>query len=124
MVEARALTTPYQVRFRAGRNTGSADTVKNGVGGSTGPRPHELLEAALATCMTISARMALVDLGLPDTEARVVVTLDRREAVTRFRYELVLDPPVEEAQRQVVAERVRQSPVRRTLSRALEFEPA
>jgi putative redox protein len=27
-------------------------------------RPHELLEAALATCMTMSAQMALADLGV------------------------------------------------------------
>ncbi|AQZ63668.1 unnamed protein product [[Actinomadura] parvosata subsp. kistnae] len=124
MVEARALTTPYQVEFRAGRNTGRADTLKNGVGGTAGLRPHELLEAALASCMTITARMALEEMGLIGTEAKVVVTLDRQETVTRFRYDLVLDPPVSQAQHQAVAERVRRSPVRRTLGGPLEFEPA
>ncbi|MFC5822728.1 OsmC family protein [Nonomuraea insulae] len=61
--------------------------------------------------------MALVEMGLTDTEVSVVVTLDR-QAVTRFECDLVLDPPVNEAQ----YERVRQSPVRRTLSKSLEFE--
>ncbi|MDL4773383.1 MULTISPECIES: OsmC family protein [Thermomonosporaceae] len=57
------MTTPYQVQFRAGQNAGLADTVKDEVGGSVGLRPHELLEAALASCMTISARMELAELG-------------------------------------------------------------
>ncbi|TDD80171.1 OsmC family protein [Actinomadura rubrisoli] len=124
MVEARALATPYQVRFCAGQNTGSADTVKDGVGGSSGLRPHELLEAALASCMTISARTALAELGLTGTDVNITVTLARQEDLTRFRYRLVLDPPVSEPQYRAVAERVRQSPVRRTLSKPLEFEPS
>jgi putative redox protein len=60
-----------------------ADTFKNGTGGSAGMRPHELLEASLATCMTISARMALADLGLPGGEAsvRVRVRLERKQLI-------------------------------------------
>ena len=68
MAEATALPAPYQVRFRVGQNAGLAGTVKHGAGGSAGLRPHELLEAALATCMTITARMALAELGLTKTQ--------------------------------------------------------
>jgi len=122
MVEATALPAAWQVRFLAGRHEGRADTVKDGAGGSTGMRPHELLEAALATCMTISARMALADLGVADGEVRVRVHLEREESATRFRYELVLDPALEPG-RTAVTERIEQSPVRATLSRPLLFEP-
>ncbi|MCP2166017.1 OsmC family protein [Goodfellowiella coeruleoviolacea] len=123
MVEAEALATPWQVRFRAGGNESVADTHKAGVGGSAGMRPHELLEAALATCMTISARMALADLGVTDAEVGVRVHLEREESTTRFRYDLLLAPELE-AHRAAIVARVECSPVRSTLSKALVFEPA
>ncbi|GAA4487006.1 hypothetical protein GCM10023191_014240 [Actinoallomurus oryzae] len=123
MVEATVLAKPWQVRFRAGGNEGVADTLKEGVGGSAGMRPHELLEAALATCMTVSARMALADLGIGDAEVGVRVLLEREESETRFRYELVLDPDLE-THRSAIAERIARSPVRSTLSKPLVFEPA
>jgi putative redox protein len=123
VVEATSLPAAWQVRFQAGDNEGRADTVKDGTGGSAGLRPHELLEAALATCMTISARMALADLGVPDGKVRVRVHLERERSATRFRYELVLDPALE-PHRPAVTERVERSPVRSTLSQPLIFEPA
>lgn len=123
MVEAAALPAPWQVRFRAGDNEGVADTLKAGIGGSAGMRPHELLEASLATCMAISARMALADLGIADAEVRVRVHLEREESTARFRYELLLAPELE-IHRLAIAERVAMSPVRSTLSKALVFEPA
>ncbi|GAA2879737.1 OsmC family protein [Streptomyces mexicanus] len=123
MVEAVAQATPWQVSFRAGDHEGSADTRKNGVGGSAGMRPHELLEAALATCMTISARMALADLGVTDAEVSVQVHVEREESATRFRYRLALGPALE-AHRPAVMERIECSPVRSTLSKPLTFEPA
>lgn len=49
MIEATALPVAWQVSFRAGKKEGRADTVKDGTGGSAGMRPHELLEASLAT---------------------------------------------------------------------------
>jgi putative redox protein len=85
-------------------------------------RPHELLEASLATCMTISARMALSDLGIADGEVRVRVHLEREQSVTRFRYELILDPALE-PHRPAVTESIERSPVRSTLSQQLTFEP-
>jgi len=123
MVEAAALPAPWQVRFQAGGNESIADTRKAGVGGSAGMRPHELLEAALATCMTISARMALAELGVHVAGVRVRVHLERQEEATRFRYELLLDPELE-AYRGAVAERVACSPVLSTLSKPLIFESA
>ena len=128
MIEATALPAAWQVRFRAGDNEGHADTVKGGTGGSTGMRPHELLEASLATCMTISARMALADLGSAhlgsaDGEVRVRVHLERERSATRIRYELVLDPALE-PHRPAVTEAIERSPVRSTLSQPLIFEPA
>jgi putative redox protein len=123
MIEATALPAAWQVRFRAGGNEGRADTIKDGTGGSAGMRPHELLEAALATCMTMSAQMALADLGVAHGEVCVRVHLEREQSATRFRYELILGPALE-PHRPAVTERIERSPVRATLSKQLIFEPA
>ena len=104
------------------RHEGRADTVKDGTDGSAGMRPHELLEASLATCLTISARMALADLGVTHGEVRVRVHLEREQSATRFRYELTLDPALE-SHRPAVMERIEHSPVRATLGKQLIFEP-
>jgi putative redox protein len=122
VVEANSLPTPWQVEFRAGSHRGRADTVKNGVGGTDGLRPHELLDAAFASCLTISAGMALADLGCPDSDVTVHLMLDRGESTTRFRYRVDLGPEAE-PYRQAVMDRLLCSPVRATLSRELTFEP-
>ena len=122
MVDVHALAEPYQVSFRAGTNGGIADTLKNGVGGSAGLRPHELLEASLATCLAITARMALADLGLPDDVASISVSLDRQDESTRFRYAVTLAPEIDSATRDKIHDRLERSPVRCTLSKKLAFE--
>jgi putative redox protein len=53
----------------------------------------------------------------------VRVHLEREEATTRFRYSLTLEA-ASEAHREAVMERLASSPVRRTLSKQLVFEPA
>src|SRR5947208_15675243 len=118
MVEATSLPAAWQVRFQAGGNEGRADTVKDGTGGSAGMRPHELLEASLATCMTISARMALAELGADGTDVSVRVYLERESSATRFRYELALSPALE-VHRPAVVDRLACSPVLTTLRKQL-----
>ncbi|CAN5788409.1 hypothetical protein BH23CHL4_BH23CHL4_13010 [soil metagenome] len=54
-----------------------AGALKPGTGGSAGLGPHELLEAALASCMIISARKELAEQGLDDTGVGVAVGRDR-----------------------------------------------
>ncbi|MER6139260.1 hypothetical protein ABT174_04250 [Streptomyces sparsogenes] len=70
--------------------------------------------------MTISARMALADLGIADGGVSVRVHLEREESITRFRYEPTLDPALE-VHRPVVMQRIECSPVRSTLSKPLLF---
>ncbi|MFG3259218.1 OsmC family protein [Streptomyces sp. NPDC048172] len=125
MVEARALEEPWQVAFGTEGSEAVADTVKNGVGGTAGFRPHELLEAAFATCVTMTARMALAECGAAGEEGagvRVRVWLGRDEEETRFHYAVEL-PPELERYREEVERRVERSPVRATLSRPLRFVP-
>ena len=85
-ISAQALATRWQGQYASGDHSGIADTFKLGTGGSAGPRPHELLEAALASCMIISARMELAEQGLDDAGVGVAVEVEREEALSRFRY--------------------------------------
>ena len=121
-ISAQALATRWQAQYASGDHSGIADTFKLGTGGSAGFRPHELLEAALASCMIISARMELAEQGLDDTGVGVAVEVEREEAVSRFRYTLIL-PPQLEGHRSALLARLERSPVRTTLSKTLEFAP-
>ncbi len=114
-VTATVLDEPYQTRFTARAHAGLADTHKGGVGGAAGMRPHELLEAALATCMAMTARMATEALGLADPRASVGVRLERCPTSTIIRYRLTVDPRLDDAQRAAVIARVERSPVIGTL---------
>jgi len=73
--------------------------------------------------MTITARMALAELGLAKTQVTVRVTCEREESVTRFCYDISLDPALDELQDKALAEQLERSPVRQTLSKPLLFEP-
>src|SRR5680860_434792 len=94
-ISAQALATRWQAQYASGDHSGIVDAFKLGTGGSASPGPHELLEAALAGCMIIFARMELAEQGLDDTGVGVAVEVERAEAVSRFRYTLILPPLLE-----------------------------
>ena len=121
-ISAQTLATRWQAQYASGDHSGIADTFKLGTGGSAGLRPHELVDAALASCMIISARMELTEQGLDDTGVGVPVEVEREEAVSRFRYTLIL-PPQLEGHRSALPARLERSPVRTTLSKTLESAP-
>jgi len=122
MVEARSLENRYQTELRAGSRRIVADTHKDGLGGGAGMRPHELLEAALASCLAISARMALQELGMEEPRLGVRVELERGAQETVFVYALEPHRALNDAQRAAIYARLEHSPVRETLSRPLRFE--
>jgi putative redox protein len=121
MIEAKSEPVPYQTSFAVGGHAGMADTTKDGVGGEAGMRPHDLLAAALATCMTMTARMSAERAGHPDLKVKVRVDLEREAEVTRFRYAVDLDPEVDPQLRTRVLRAVGRCPVSQTLRKEIEF---
>jgi putative redox protein len=119
MVESTALDERYSVELQAREHLVRSDTIKDGRGGNSGMRPHELLEAALASCMAITARMAADELGIPGDDIRVVAELERRERESVFRYRLARANDLPQDQSDAIAARIDDSPVRRTLSTKL-----
>jgi putative redox protein len=112
----------YRTSVRSGDLQLVANTLKNGVGGTDGFRPHDLLEAALAACMNITARMAAAKAGvaLEGVTTSVVLSREGHGPVT-FQCSLSISGELSEEARAAVVRAVADCPVRRTLSRGIQF---
>ena len=123
MIKTTSETMQYQTRFTNGQAVSFSDTTMDKGGSETGFRPHELLEAALATCMNMSLRMHAKKWSIPLTEVSTTVKLDRSnpdEVV--FDYTVEFEGPISEADRRRLSEALRSCPVRQTLSKRLTFK--
>ncbi len=112
----------YRTSVRSGDLQLLANTLKDGVGGTDGFRPHDLLEAALAACMNITARMAAEKAGIPLEQVTTQVRLERTgDGPVTFHCSFSTSGDLSEGKRAALARAVAQCPVRRTLSRGFEF---
>lgn len=57
MVEATSRPVQYQALLSNGTCVALSDTTRDKGGSESGVRPHDLLEAALASCVNITIRM-------------------------------------------------------------------
>jgi len=57
MICATSESIPFQTRFSDGEHEGLADTTADKGGGNSGFRPHDLLAAAVASCINMTVRM-------------------------------------------------------------------
>jgi putative redox protein len=123
MVIAEMDGPAYATRVGNGRAQLHADVCKNGVGGEGGFRPHELLEAALAACLSITLRMAAREHDIACDG--IVVRVDVRRDVageTRFCSRIDFPPAMPEAERRFLLHAAGRCPVRTTLSQTLRFQ--
>lgn len=114
---------PYCTRFSDGVHEAWADTSSAKGGSDAGFHPHDLLEAALATCVHMTLRMYAESHAVPLTSSVVRVQLDRsqpEQPVFRYEVELYGDELTEE-QRAKLLQIAEKCPVRRTLSKPLRF---
>lgn len=124
MILAESLAVKYQVQFTDGTRVAVADTTPDKGGTGLGFRPHELLEAAVATCMTMSLRMYAEEHGLPLSRASVAVSLDRSNPdKPSFEYRVEFHGPLSHSDKERLLSILEHCPVRRTLSQRLHFRP-
>jgi len=88
-----------------------------------GFRPHELLEAALATCVNMHVRMYAANHQIALKTVTTTVSLDRRDPETAvFTYSLELAGNLSAEERQKLLRVAETCPVRKTISRTLIFK--
>lgn len=122
MIHADSLPEQFLTRFTNGEQIGLSDTTPDKGGGNRGFRPHELLEAALATCMNMSLRMYAKQHDLPLAGATVVVSLNRNSPDgPTFVYKIQLHGEITREQAKLLLSIAESCPVRATLSKGLRF---
>jgi putative redox protein len=120
MIRATSDGVPYRVTFTDGRFTATSDTTAAKGGGDAGFGPFELLEAALASCLTITLEKTARHHSIPLELAGAKVRLDRsRPGEPVLTYELELHGPLTDDQRRQLADAAANCPVGKTLAGAV-----
>ena len=124
MIRATSDGVPYRVTFTDGRFAATSDTTAEKGGGDAGFGPHELLEAALATCLTITLEKTARQQGMPLERAGAAVRLDRsRPGEPVLTYELEMHGPLTDEQKRKLADAAANCPVGKTLTGAMSVRP-
>lgn len=122
MVEATSEPIRYETQLTNGVHRITSDTTRDKGGHESGFRPHDLLEAALASCMNMTLRMYADQHGIALIGVATRVTLDRRQQEkTVFEYDIELLGDLSESDRARLLEAAATCPVRRTLSTRIAF---
>ncbi len=90
-------------------------------GRGEGFRPHEVLEAALASCMAITLRLAAQERDIPVDDIEVRVNIERAEDSSTFQAAIELTGNLTERDRTLLMAAAHLCPVRKTLSKRLTF---
>lgn len=117
MIHATITDASYRTAFTSNTSTAVADLPQSKGGAGEGFGPHDLLEAALATCLTITARMFAVKCGWTLSKVECDVRIDRTDPdAVAFDYVLGLGSDLTPVQEQELRAAVARCPVARTLT--------
>jgi putative redox protein len=122
MIRADSQPSPFLTHFTNAEQVAWSDATLDKGGAALGFRPHELLEAALASCMNITLRMYAKKHEIPLDGVSVLVCLDRRHPEEpTFVYRVELAGALSDAQKTLLLSVAEQCPVHTTLSKHLRF---
>jgi putative redox protein len=93
-----------------------ADEAKDVGGDDTGPSPHELLQAALATCTSMTVRVYADRKGWPVESVTVHVSGEKREDGYHIDRSVHFEGALDDEQRARLLEIANKCPVHKTLS--------
>jgi len=93
------------------------------LGEGKGFRPHDLLEAALASCMAISARLAAREHGMSVSRIEISVAIDRsRKSKAIFRTKLQFSDDTSQSDREILRAAVMNCKVCQTLTSKISVD--
>lgn len=121
MIRADAKTSRYTTEFSNGKAYGIADVAGEKGGKGEGFPPHDLLEAALATCMNMTVRMYADHHGIEIRGVSTTVTLESGVEETVLRCQVEIDGDLDAATRTKLEQVARRCPVRVSLSKPIRF---
>ena len=125
MIRSTGLGIPYQTAFSNGTISAVADVPLEKGGGGLGFGPHDLLEAAYATCLTMTVQMSAAKHGFPLRGVQCEVRLDRTVPnVVTFKYALTFDGPLTAEQSAKLRDAATRCPVGKTLSGVIHLQPS
>src|SRR6266853_1287535 len=120
MIRATSLAAHFLTTFTNGAHEAVADVPEEKGGAGKGFGPHELLEAAFATCLTMTVQMFAAKHGFPLTGAKCEVRIDRSVPGTvTLRHSLRLEGPLTAEQSAQLHEVASRCPVAKTLTGAI-----
>lgn len=99
-----------------GRHVLRADEPLDEGGDDFGPAPHEFLLAALGTCTAMTVKMVAVRKGWPLEHVEVRLRRGKLDDATLIIRDIILDGPLDEAQRKKLLEIAEKCPVHKTLT--------
>ena len=111
-----------EVSIDGGRHVIVTDEPEQLGGGDTGPAPHELFPAALASCVSTTIAMYARSHGWEIGDVRVDVDYDHRLTPRRFAIELHLDPSLPDDQVMRLTKVAASCPVRRAIESGIVFD--
>ncbi len=122
MITTESDSTAYLTRVASGVHQTTADAVEEFGGGGAGFRPHEFLEAALASCLNIGMRMKAAEHGIDLSGVSTTVKLSKdNPSEANFEYAIRLEGSLTKAQEELLLNAAEVCPVRQTLGRKLCF---
>lgn len=125
VITATSDKTPYHTTITDGVSNLYADISSEKGGQGDGFRPHNLLCAALASCLDITVRMLLERRQLAYETVQVRVDLDRSDPEqTVFLYEVDIIGDIAPQIKQEIIRKAANCPVHKTLSKPLSFQPS
>ncbi len=122
MITANSTATNYTTCITNGTTEISADVTPDKGGTGDYFRPHDLLCSAFASCLNITLCMIMQKKHLNYNNIQVRVDLDRSNLdKTVFLYDIELDADISQEEKASIITTAINCPVRKTLSKTLEF---
>lgn len=123
MVTSKSQDKKYITEISNGKEIIYSDVTEDKGGRGEYLSPHDLLCAGFASCLNITTRMILERKNIKYEKVIVKVELDRSdENKTKFIYDVDITGDISNETKQLIFKMLKNCPVRKTLSKKIEFE--